>query len=378
MRHEYAPPAHVLTSRPRTVCAVDSPVVHLEFRRRIEEALATFLRLRRHQLLDIDEALESVADAAQRFILSGGKRVRPAFAFWGYMGSGGQDGPEVIECLASLEMLQAAALIHDDLMDDSDTRRGEPAVHRQFAQRHIGAGWAGSARDFGASAAILLGDLCMTWSDEMFTASGMPRETLAGARADFDAMRTEVSAGQYLDVLTQAQRDTSTQRAFKVARYKSAKYTIERPLLLGAALAGGTSELRESYSAIGVPLGEAFQFRDDVLGVFGDPAETGKPAGDDLREGKRTYLIACSYEAATPAQRAILDAGLGNPDLDSAGVNAVQQIIVDTGALTVTEDKIKELFAQTSRALSDAKGLIEPNALVALNDLAVSMVHRTV
>ncbi|HIV57871.1 MAG TPA: polyprenyl synthetase family protein [Candidatus Stackebrandtia faecavium] len=357
---------------------MDSPVVHLEFRRRIEEALATFLRLRRHQLLDIDEALESVADAAQRFILSGGKRVRPAFAFWGYMGSGGQDSPEVIECLASLEMLQAAALIHDDLMDDSDTRRGEPAVHRQFAQRHIGAGWAGSARDFGASAAILLGDLCMTWSDEMFTASGMPRETLAGARADFDAMRTEVSAGQYLDVLTQAQRDTSTQRAFKVARYKSAKYTIERPLLLGAALAGGTSELRESYSAIGVPLGEAFQFRDDVLGVFGDPAETGKPAGDDLREGKRTYLIACSYEAATPAQRAILDAGLGNPDLDSAGVNAVQQIIVDTGALTVTEDKIKELFAQTSRALSDAKGLIEPNALVALNDLAVSMVHRTV
>ena len=322
--------------------------------------------------------MESVADAAQRFILSGGKRVRPAFAFWGYMGSGGQDSPEVIECLASLEMLQAAALIHDDLMDDSDTRRGEPAVHRQFAQRHIGAGWAGSARDFGASAAILLGDLCMTWSDEMFTASGMPRETLAGARADFDAMRTEVSAGQYLDVLTQAQRDTSTQRAFKVARYKSAKYTIERPLLLGAALAGGTSELRESYSAIGVPLGEAFQFRDDVLGVFGDPAETGKPAGDDLREGKRTYLIACSYEAATPAQRAILDAGLGNPDLDSAGVNAVQQIIVDTGALTVTEDKIKELFAQTSRALSDAKGLIEPNALVALNDLAVSMVHRTV
>lgn len=322
--------------------------------------------------------MESVADAAQRFILSGGKRVRPAFAFWGYMGSGGQDGPEVIECLASLEMLQAAALIHDDLMDDSDTRRGEPAVHRQFAQRHIGAGWAGSARDFGASAAILLGDLCMTWSDEMFTASGMPRETLASARADFDAMRTEVSAGQYLDVLTQAQRDTSTQRAFKVARYKSAKYTIERPLLLGAALAGGTSELRESYSAIGVPLGEAFQFRDDVLGVFGDPAETGKPAGDDLREGKRTYLIACSYEAATPAQRAILDAGLGNPDLDSAGVNAVQQIIVDTGALTVTEDKIKELFAQTSRALSDAKGLIEPNALVALNDLAVSMVHRTV
>ena len=356
---------------------MDSAVDHSQLRRRIEEALATFLRRRRHQLLDIDEALEPIADTAQRFILRGGKRVRPAFAYWGYIGAGGHDCPEVIECIACLEMLQASALIHDDLMDDSDTRRGEPAVHRQFAQHHIDTGWTGSASGFGASTAILLGDLCLTWSDQMFATAPMPAERIAIARADFDAMRTEVSAGQYLDVLTQAQRDTSRQRAFKVARYKSAKYTIERPLLLGASLAEGSAQLRRIYSAIGVPLGEAFQFRDDILGVFGDPKETGKPAGDDLREGKHTYLIACTYEAASASQRAILDAGLGNPDLDAVGVDAIQQIIVDTNALSVTESKIKELFAHTTSALAEAKGVIEPRALSALNELAVSAVHRT-
>ena len=201
--------------------------------------------------------------------------------------------------MSALELVQASALIHDDLMDRSDTRRGEPAVHRRFEARHTAGGWRGGAAAFGDSVAVLLGDLALVWSDELLHASGVAPEDLARARPVFDEMRTEVTVGQYLDLLTQATGDTSVELAGKVARYKSAKYTVERPLLFGAALAGAPPELSAAYSAFGLPLGEAFQLRDDVLGVFGDPSETGKPAGDDLREGKRTALVALALREAS-------------------------------------------------------------------------------
>ncbi|MGH8877666.1 MAG: polyprenyl synthetase family protein [Stackebrandtia sp.] len=343
---------------------------------RIERALSAFLATQRERLTGIDEALAPVCEAAEIFVLGGGKRIRPAFAYWGFRGAGGADSDAVVACVSALELLQASALMHDDLMDDSDTRRGEPSVHRRFAARHNTFGWAGDPGAFGSCAAILLGDLCMTWSDELFTSAGMPAEAVATARADFDWMRTEVSAGQYLDVLTQAQRDTTSARALKVAQYKSAKYTIERPLLIGAALAGGSTELRDTYSAFGLPLGEAFQLRDDVLGVFGDPAQTGKPAGDDLREGKHTYLVAGAYEAGDAAQRQLLDARLGDRELDDAGVTALRDIIVATGALDRTERRIDTLAEQTALALREAKDLLEPHASQALTELAEAAVRR--
>ena len=265
------------------------PVDRAALRPRVEKALAVFLADRREHMAAIDTGLAPMADAVESFVLGGGKRLRPAFAYWGYRGAGGEDRDEVVTALASLELVQASALMHDDLMDASDTRRGEPAVHRRFAMLHDRAGWQGGADGFGAAAAILLGDLCLVWSDELLHASGLDPVTVARARPVFDLMRTEVMIGQYLDVLTQASADTSVQRASQVARFKSAKYTVEHPLLLGAALADAPAELSAAYSAFGLPLGEAFQLRDDVLGVFGDPAATGKPAGDDLREGKRTY-----------------------------------------------------------------------------------------
>lgn len=354
-----------------------SPIDHADLANRVELALKTFLARQRQSLSHIDEAaLGPVSDAVETFVLGGGKRIRPAFAYWGYRGAGGTDCEEVISCIACLEMLQASALIHDDLMDDSDTRRGEPAVHQRFSKFHAANDWSGDTGAFGACAAILLGDLCLTWSDELFTTAGMPSVAVAAARPDFDAMRTEVTAGQYLDVLTQAQRNTSIERANKVARYKAAKYTIERPLLIGASLAGGSAKLRQTYSQFGLPLGEAFQLRDDVLGVFGNPDQTGKPAGDDLREGKYTYLVACAYASASAAQREILDSNLGNRDLDEPGVAILRQTITDTGALQDTEKRIDQLSADTARALDDAQDLVTDEALSALHELAEAAVRR--
>jgi geranylgeranyl diphosphate synthase, type I len=348
-----------------------APVDRADLRNRVQKALAAFLERQRARLTTIQPALVPVAETLETFVLEGGKRLRPAFAYWGYRGAGGTDTDALVATVSALEFVQASALIHDDVMDDSDTRRGEPAVHRRFAAMHERAGWAGSADGFGQATAILLGDLSLVWSDELLHSGGLDPGTLARARPVFDLMRTEVTAGQYLDVLGQAARDTSVEWAGTVARYKSAKYTVERPLLFGAALAGAPEATSLAYSGYGLLLGEAFQLRDDVLGVYGDPARTGKPAGDDLREGKRTYLVAVALDAADPVQHAALRAGLGDP---AADVDLLREVIADTGALARTEARIAELTAQALDALAGADVTLE--ARTVLTELAGAATQR--
>ena len=315
-------------------------------------------------------------------LLAGGKRLRPAFCYWGWRGA--KDAPDnlpelddaALRAAASLEFLQGCALIHDDVMDGSDTRRGLPAAHRRFATVHRGSGWLGTSEDFGIGAAILLGDLCLSWADEVLLTSGMPSEALRRAKAVYDEMRTELMAGQYLDLLEQARGGGSVERAMQVVRYKSAKYTIERPLHIGAALAGADTSVFQAYSAYGLPLGEAFQLRDDVLGVFGDPQETGKPAGDDLREGKRTVLIAIASERADDHQAATLRAHLGDPALDADGVALLRAVIQDTGALADTEMMIDDFLAKALAAAQDP-AIAEPTQAV-LTELAYAATRRNV
>ncbi|MFG1870967.1 polyprenyl synthetase family protein [Micromonospora arborensis] len=357
-----------------THAAPVSPVDRAGLRQRVDKALTEFLAGQRVRLAAVDESLVPVAEAIEAFVLRGGKRLRPAFAYWGFRGAGGVDGDQVLTALAALEFVQASALIHDDLMDRSDTRRGEPAMHRRFAARHREAGWRGDPDDFGDASALLLGDLCLVWSDELLHSAGLDLWSLARARPVFDEMRTEVTVGQYLDVLTQATGDTSVERASKVARYKSAKYTVERPLLLGAALADATADVRTAYSAYGLPLGEAFQLRDDVLGVFGDPALTGKPAGDDLREGKRTYLVAAAVETTDEAGRELLLSRLGDPELDEQGVARLRELITASGALARTEQRIVTLTDAALAALTAAD--LETEARQALVDLAIAATRR--
>jgi geranylgeranyl diphosphate synthase type I len=346
-----------------------------ELRTRVDKALSAFLSRQRCRLAAVDDALLPVADAIEAFVLGGGKRLRPAFAYWGYRAAGGLDGDGVVAAAASLEFVQASALIHDDVMDDSDTRRGEPAMHRRFAALHTDARWLGEPDSFGTATAILLGDLCLVWSDEMLHASGLDPVTLARARRTFDDMRTEVTVGQYLDMHTQVTGDTSLTRAGLVARFKSAKYTVERPLLLGAAIADAPEKVSRAFSAYGLPLGEAFQLRDDVLGVFGDPAVTGKPAGDDLREGKRTYLVAAAFDGADDATALELRAGLGDPALDERRIRRLREIITATGALARTEARITELTAAGLGALDSVP--LTAEGVEVLTQLAAAATRRT-
>jgi geranylgeranyl diphosphate synthase type I len=350
------------------------PVDRAGLRPRVEKALGAFLARQRARLAGMDPALLPVADALDGFVLGAGKRLRPAFGYWGYRGAGGIDRDELVAGLAALELVQASALIHDDVIDGSDTRRGEPAIHRRFAGTHAANGWDGDPDQFGRTAAILLGDLCLVWSDELLDGCGLEPAALARARPVFDQMRTEVSAGQYLDVLSQVSGDETIERASTVARYKSAKYTVERPLLFGAALADAPAPVRAAFSGYGLPLGEAFQLRDDILGVYGDPTRTGKPAGDDLREGKRTYLVAAALAGTDPAGRAALRAGLGDPTLDEAGVTRLREIIEASGALARTERRIAELTGQAMVALHSVELAGEATGVLA--DLAQAATQR--
>jgi geranylgeranyl diphosphate synthase type I len=276
-----------------------------------------------------------------------------------------------------MEFFQAAALLHDDVMDRSDTRRGMPSAHRAIEALHSERGWLGDGGRFGEGAAILAGDLCLTWCDELFATCGLPDEQLRRGRGLFDRMRTQLMGGQFLDLLESVRGwegldlDARVASARKVIRYKSAKYTIEHPLLIGALVGGVDDETMPHLSDYGLALGEAFQLRDDVLGVFGDPGATGKPAGDDLREGKRTVLLAYALDGASADERELIESALGREDLDEDGVEAVRAVLVGSGAVDRVEDLIDSLVRDARAALDRAGdgGRLDGTASRALHDL---------
>jgi geranylgeranyl diphosphate synthase, type I len=343
-------------------------------RTEVGRVLAEFLARQRTVLPAAADELRPGLDALAG-LLAGGKRLRPAFCYWGWRGTGAADGPEVLAAAAALELLHTGALVHDDVMDGSDTRRGQPTLHRRFAAYHAEQGWRGSAAGFGTGAAILLGDLLLGWTDELFAASGLAPDALARGRPVLDLMRGEVMAGQYLDLMAQASGDGSVASALRVVAYKTAKYTIERPLHLGAALAGrGAPGITAAYTGYGLPLGVAFQLRDDILGVFGDPARTGKPTHDDLRAGKRTVLLAITQARASPRQAAVIDRCLGEPELDEAAAAEVRAVITSTGAVAECEQLINQHLDQALGALAGAP--ITAEARAALAELAVTATAR--
>jgi geranylgeranyl diphosphate synthase type I len=343
----------------------------------IEAALTTYLRSRTADAGTIDPVFGEATEALADFVLRGGKRIRPTFAWWGWRGAGGPvEAPEalaVLRAISALELIQASALIHDDLMDASATRRGRPTVHVEFARKHAAARWRGQPARFGAAAAILLGDLALAWADDMLHAAGLSHAALRRAAPAWRAMRTEVLGGQYLDVLHQSTGDTSVRAALQIDRYKTAAYTVERPLHLGASIADAPPELVSAYRRFG-----AFQLRDDLLGVFGDPEVTGKPAGDDLREGKRTLLVALAVERAEQrgqddARQDILEA-VGDPTLDDTGVERVRGLLTELGAVQAVEQRIAALTGSALDALS-AADVVEP-AATQLSELAVAATRR--
>jgi geranylgeranyl diphosphate synthase type I len=279
----------------------------------------------------------------------------------------------------SLEIFHAAALVHDDLVDNSDTRRGQPAAHRALQAAHRDAGWTGDSDTFGRSGAILLGDLLVAWSDDLLEEGLRGSPTADATRRAYAQMRRDVTIGQFLDVAEESAYtvhpdDTHAERALRVASYKSARYSIQQPLQIGAALGGAAHAQSDALGRFGHDVGMAFQLRDDVLGVFGDSAVTGKPVGDDLREGKRTVLVAYAREAVSPQERQAIDQRLGDPALDAEQIGILQRTIVDSGALARTEELIAHYARRADLALAEAP--LRADAVDELRTLARAATDR--
>lgn len=360
----------------------------------VSERLSAFIEDRSSILSAMGADLTPMLEFSQSF-LSGGKRFRALFTYWGYKAivdahvdaapfdsDTDDDLSVIVGVAAALEMFHAAALVHDDIIDNSETRRGKPAAHIGFSQLHRQLEYLGNADRFGRSAAILFGDLLLGWSDELLdeALAQLPDRAAARmARYEYNLMRTEVTAGQYLDVLEEHAWNSVTDtemriRAERVALFKSAKYSIEAPLLIGAAVAGASARERSTLSNFGRPLGMAFQLRDDLLGVFGTPEVTGKPAGDDLIEGKRTVLIALARERVQPGVRQLIDELLGDRELTADQVRMLQQTIVDSGAALEVEQSIRDYVSTAVAALND--GAIGRSAETELRRLAQSVTER--
>ena len=343
----------------------------------IAGAITTFLEDVSPRMCAIDASLTQATDLAAAFT-AGGKRLRPAFCFWSRVAASGMpdDVDAVMRAAASLDLLHVGILVHDDVMDGSDSRRGVLAVHRQYEATHAGTGL-GSSAAYGRAAAIQVGNLLQAWSVEMYERSGLPNADRARGRRYLDRMRTEVIGGQLLDIAAQGGLHADTppiELAEHVVEFKTARYTIQRPAQLGAALGAGSDDLLSGLWRFGLPLGRAFQYRDDVLGVFGDEATTGKPSGDDLREGKRTVLVAEAL-AASATVATELESLLGT-DLDDAGIDRARHLLTDSGALERTEARIATDYAAALEIL-DATPMTD-DGRTALRQLAHACVERGV
>ncbi|MBJ7005753.1 polyprenyl synthetase family protein [Streptomyces sp. CRPSP2-6A1] len=340
----------------------------------LDEALAE--RLRRARTADPLFARD-VAERMTRFTLEGGKRTRAQLAWWASRACAGRDAAVAAAALrigAALELLQTCALVHDDVMDRATLRRGRPTLHTELASGHGDRVGPERARRFGQSAAVLAGDLALAWADDLVAETPLAVWKAVVVRRLWSDMRTEMVAGQYLDLHGQATAARSLARALRAACLKSALYSVERPLALGAAVASADDVTLRRLCDAGRCAGMAFQLRDDLDDVFGDPLETGKASGGDIREGKSTYLVAVARARAEAAgdgtALAVLDRWLGDTALTERGLDEVREVLVATGARATVETKLDRLAAQGLRHFDGA--LLDPEGAAPLRALLLA------
>ncbi len=344
------------------------PAALVELKARVDAALERDLAAPLTRLRGMSEVLGPAADELAGFAAEG-KRIRPALLLLGFRAAGGHELDAVEGPALALELLHTFALIHDDVIDRAETRRGRPTVHVSFAQRHLDAGWQGSSEDYGEAMAILIGDLAFVHADELFLTASVPSGPLLAAFRRFTALREEVMVGQTLDLHAATSGTTDRELALTVATLKSGRYSVARPLEVGALLAGAPEPLVEELGGFGDPLGRAFQVRDDLLGVFGDATVTGKSSASDLAEGKRTLLIAEAYARVDDDDRAMLDHHLGDPDLTDAQAGALRELIERCGAREAAERYVDASIDEARRAL--ARLDLPAEIAATLDDIAV-------
>lgn len=325
------------------------------FKKQFDKQLLAYLSEKRQQAKEINPEIVVLVDEIIRFTENGGKRVRPAFMYSGYIAAGGQAQEAILFASLSVELLHTFALMHDDIIDNSDLRRGELTTHKAFEAYHKTRKLKGNKKEFGLSSAILAGDLAFSFAEEILTTAPFPQERIRRARYFFDQMKIQVIYGEYLDVLGGYKDSLTEDEVLQVLEYKTAKYTVERPLHIGAMLAGSDYQTLETFSRYGIPFGQAFQMQDDIVGTFGTEEEIGKPADSDIKEGKKTLLLTKAYEKADKNQLKVLNRVVGKKGATKEDIAKVKQIMEKTGAYDYCVKLAKELLVQAKNAIEDVK-----------------------
>lgn len=325
------------------------------FKKQFDKQLLSYLSEKRQEALDINPEAAVLVDEIVRYSQNGGKRVRPAFMYSGYVAAGGKAHEAILFASMSVELLHTFALIHDDIIDNSSLRRGEPTTHIAFETYHLKRKLSGNKKDFGLSSAILAGDLAFSFAEEILTSAPFPQERVRRARYFFDQMKAQVIYGQYLDVLGGYKKTLTEDEVLQVLELKTAKYTVERPLHLGAMLAGADFNLIETFSRYGIPFGQAFQMQDDIVGTFGKEEEIGKPADSDIKEGKKTLLLTKTYELASKSERKIIEKVIGNKTATPKEIETVREIMRSSGAYEYSVKLARELLRQAREAIYEIK-----------------------
>ena len=341
----------------------------IAFKARIDEVLHEFVQQETDRLIAINSDLKPVADQL-RVATAEGKRLRAAFCYLGWRSTGQPHTEAAVKAAAALELVHAAALVHDDIIDGSHTRRGEPTVHVALQSAIDDRRW---RQDGAVGLAILVGNLLLSWAAQMFGSCGLPRAFLARALPIWSLLARELVAGECLEILRTGEMHGEEQ-SLEIVRFKTAKYTVERPLHIGAALGGGGPRLMEVLTRYGVPIGEAFQLRDDLLGVFGDAVNTGKANLDDLRGNKPTTLVAIALSSAPDEDRADLLRRLGRSDLDRDDLDTLREIMERAGARDRVEAMIAERAGSARAALTG--GRLPAFATQGLEGLAAGVTVR--
>ncbi len=329
---------------------------HLQwYKNYLDPFLNSFLDEKLAEASKIHPESTVLVEEIRRFVAAGGKRVRPAFAYAAYISSGGRSLEAILYGSASLELLHAFALIHDDIIDNSDLRRGKPSVHKVFEDFHKKRGLKGDGKNFGLSSAILAGDLAITFADELLNTAPFPAERIRRAKRYYDLMKKQVIYGQYLDVLVPLKKEVTEKDVLTILEYKTAKYTVERPLHIGAALAGAEEDYFKIFSSYGIPLGQSFQMQDDIMGTFSSAEKIGKPVDSDIKEGKQTMLVVKAYEFSKKEERKFLDNVMGNNKASDKDIEGVREIIRNSGALTYCQELSNILIKRAKKSIEKAR-----------------------
>ncbi len=327
----------------------------VSFRDRLEADLMAWVEAKRQAMrAELAEA-DELTGVLSEFLLRDGKRLRPALVYYSYRACGGDSEPVVMPVAMAVELLHTYLLVHDDIMDHAETRRGEPAVHVLFSDLHRDRGWQGDSTHFGTSVGILLGDLAESYAVELYSSSEMSEAVRPDVRKCFSTMCQEVIVGQYLEMTAGYRGNLTEEELLRILQMKSGRYSVERPVQLGALLAGASGDTLDALTRYGARLGEAFQLQDDLLGMFGDVDTVGKPVGEDLAEGKYTILIHSALEKLAPADRTTVESALGNAEVREDEVREVQKLIESVGARQRVVEMIETRMKAADEALSEAE-----------------------